>query len=213
MPVQYGDVQLTWLGHDGFLIAAGKRIYIDPYQIDPRDKPVADILLITHSHYDHLSIADIEHLVTPQTTVLCPPDCSSKLAKLKMKLLKPVAPGDVVEIEDIHIQAVPAYNVDKPFHPRENDWVGYLITVAGVTIYHTGDSDVIPEMRDIECDIALLPVSGKYVMDVKGAVEAAEMIKPSVVIPMHWGALVGTIEDAQQLKKLLKTDVVILEKE
>jgi L-ascorbate metabolism protein UlaG (beta-lactamase superfamily) len=213
MPVQYGDIRLSWLGHDGFLIQGKKTLYIDPYEIDTRDKPEADYMLITHSHYDHLSIPDIEPLLTPNTTVFCPPDCSSKLTKLKMKQLKVMEPGSVYEDGNVRIEAVPAYNKDKPFHPRENDWLGYVFTLDKITVYHSGDTDLIPEMEKIKCDIALLPVSGKYVMTADEAAKAAALIKPDVCIPMHWGALVGSKEDAEHFKKLVKCESIILEKE
>ncbi len=213
MPAQYGDMQIRWLGHDGFLLEGSKRIYIDPYQIEPRDKPSADYLLITHSHYDHLSVPDIEHLIGPNTIVLCPTDCASKLTKFKMKMLKPLTPGESFDDDAVHILAVPAYNIEKTFHPRENDWLGYVVTLDGAVIYHTGDTDYIPEMDDITCNIALLPVSGTYVMSAEEAAYAANKIKPDVAIPMHWGNLIGSHEDAEKFKKLAKCDVVILERE
>ena len=213
MPVQYGNVQLTWLGHDGFLIDGTKKIYIDPFQIEARDKPPADYLLITHSHYDHFSVPDIDHVIGPQTIVICPPDCTSKLSKFSLKALKPLEPGSVYSDDFVHIVAVPAYNRNKQFHPRDNDWLGYVVTMDKVTIYHTGDTDLIPEMDDIECNIALLPVSGTYVMTAEEAAQAAARIEPDVAIPMHWGNLIGTEDDAKQFKKLCKCDVTILEKE
>ena len=216
MAVQYGELKITWLGHNGFLLEAhGKKIYVDPFQIDGREKPSADYLLITHSHYDHLSIPDIEQIITAETVVLCPPDCQSKLLKFKMKQLKTLEPGTEFEDSLLRVLAVPSYNKDKPFHPRDNDWLGYLITTAEVTVYHSGDSDLIPEMADIECNIALLPVSGTYVMNAAEAAEAVEVIEPEIAIPMHWGALIGTHDDAQAFKKAVgsKAKVVILEKE
>lgn len=210
--LQYGTITLDWLGHDGFLIHGKKIVYVDPYQIDSRDKPAADYLLITHSHYDHLSIPDIEHLITPETTIICPPDCTSKLTKFAMKTLKTMEPGDVYEDKNIQVKAVPAYNKNKPFHPRENDWLGYVITMDGVSIYHAGDSDHIKEMDTITCDIALLPVSGTYVMSVEEAAAAANNIKPDVAIPMHWGSIIASQEEAEKFKKLAKCKVIILEK-
>jgi L-ascorbate metabolism protein UlaG (beta-lactamase superfamily) len=211
--LQYNDITLTWLGHDGFLAQGKKTLYIDPYQIEPRNKPAADYLLVTHSHYDHLSVPDIEQVVTPETTVLCPVDCANKLSKFKLKQLKTLEPGDVFEEEDIRVEAIPAYNIGKPFHPRDNDWLGYIVTLGKTTLYHTGDSDVIPEMKDVECDIALLPVSGTYVMTAAEAAKAAGIIEPDVCVPMHWGAIIGSRGDAEQLKKLTKCKTIILEKE
>jgi len=213
MAIQYGDLQIKWLGHDGFLLSGTKKIYIDPFQIEPRDKPTADYILVTHSHYDHLSVPDIEHLVTPETTIICPPDCSSKLTKFKMRALKTMEPGDVFEEADIRVEAVPAYNQEKPFHPRDNDWLGYVVSMSDVAVYHSGDTDLIPEMKDIECDVALLPVSGTYVMTAEEAAKAANLIEPQVAIPMHWGNLIGTQADAENFKKHCKCKTTILEKE
>lgn len=211
--LQIDKIQLAWLGHDGFFIHGTKNIYIDPFQIEPRDKPAADYMLITHNHYDHMSIADVEAVINENTIVFCPSDCSSKLSKLRMKQLKIMEPGDTFEDESVTITAVPAYNVGKQFHPRENDWLGYLVTLDKTTIYHSGDTDAIPEMRDIECDVALLPVSGTYVMTAEEAAKIADVIKPELCIPMHWGNLIGTREDAERFKKLTKCKTIIIEKE
>lgn len=214
MAIQFGDVKVQWLGHDGFLVTgAGKHVYLDPYQINPRDKPPADYLLITHSHYDHLSVPDIEPLVTTNTTVICPPDCASKLQKFRMGKLHVLEAGGVYSDGIIEVKGVPAYNPTKPFHPRENGWLGYLVTLDKVTIYHSGDTDLIPEMKKIKCNVALLPVSGTYVMTAEEAAEAANLIEADVSIPMHWGAIIGVQTDADEFKKRVKGKVVILERE
>jgi L-ascorbate metabolism protein UlaG (beta-lactamase superfamily) len=213
MAIQLGDVQVTWLGHDGFLVAGKKNIYIDPFQIDNKNKPTADYLLITHSHHDHLSIQDIEYILTNDTTVVCPADCASNLSKFKMRQLKVLNPGEVFEEEGIRFEGVHAYNIGKQFHPKENDWLGFVITMDDVRVYHAGDTDLTPELKKVKCDIALLPVSGTYVMTAAEAVKAVDILKPEVAIPMHWGSLIGTMEDAQAFKKGTKIQVVILEKE
>jgi L-ascorbate metabolism protein UlaG (beta-lactamase superfamily) len=213
MAIQYGPVQVSWLGHDGFLLESQKKLYVDPYQIEGRDKPEADYVLITHNHYDHMSIPDVERVLGPHTIVVCPPDCSSKISKLKFKQLKTMQPGDVYEDGYIKIEAVPAYNKDKTFHPHDNDWLGYVITMEEVVVYHAGDTDFVPEMKKIKCNVALLPVSGTYVMNAEEAAKAADAIKPDVAIPMHYGSIIGSQEDAEKFKKLTKTKVVILDKE
>lgn len=213
MAIQYGPLEIRWLGHAGFLVTGTKRVYIDPFQIDPRDKPMADYLLVTHSHYDHLSIADDEHVVNRETTIICAADCAEKLGKLHAKQVKALKPGESYEDEHIRVEAVRAYNPEKPFHPKANDWLGFVVTLDKVTFYHSGDSDVIPEMEDVECNLAMLPVSGTYVMTAEEAVRAAAMIEAEVAIPMHWGNLVGTREDALRFKKLADCKTVILEKE
>ena len=126
-----------------------------------------------------------------------------------------VKPGDSIELEDIRIEAVPAYNVDKNFHPKEKGWLGFVVELEGVRVYHAGDTDFIPEMKDFQVDIALLPVSGIYVMTAAEAVEAARAIKPKIAIPMHYGAIVGDAGDADVFKSELENemDVIVLEKQ
>ncbi len=213
MAAKIGDVTVTWLGHAGIMLEGSKRIYIDPYNIHSKDKQAADILLITHSHYDHLSIPDIEQIITPKTAVVCPPDCQSKLAKFKIGSLHVLSPNDVITVEGIRISGVAAYNKHKQFHPSKNEWLGYVVTLDDVRIYHSGDSDHTPEMDEVQCDVALLPISGTYVMTADEAAAAANAIKPQVSIPIHWGDFIGTKEDAATFKRHVKGTALILEKE
>jgi L-ascorbate metabolism protein UlaG (beta-lactamase superfamily) len=198
--------KITWLGHDGFRIDGSKTIYFDPYQIKT-DKP-ADLILISHEHFDHCSPDDVARIQGEETIIVTDKDAARKLSGN----IKIVAPGDHISVRGISIDIVPAYNTDKEFHTRARGWLGFIVGIDGVRVYHAGDTDVIPEMKDIEADIALLPVSGTYVMTAEQAVEAALMIKPRIVIPMHFGAIVGSDEDAQKLQATLKgkIDVRIL---
>ena len=190
---------LTWLGHDGFsLKAGGKTIYIDPYKVSGDQEP-ADIILVTHEHYDHCSPADIEKLVKSDTIIITEPMAAGKL-KGDIRTMRP---GDSMQVEGIKVEAVPAYNTNKKFHPQTNKWLGFVISVDGIKIYHAGDTDYIPEMKRLEVDIALLPVSGTYVMTAGEAVQAALDINPQVVIPMHYGSLVGTPEDGAEFARAL----------
>lgn len=189
--------QLYWLGHDAFRIEGEVRIYIDPFEIT--EAPVADIILITHEHYDHCSPEDVAKISTPETVIVTEKDSAAKLAGD----VRIVAPGDRVEVGEVYVEAVPAYNVDKTFHPRANGWLGFIIELEGVRIYHAGDTDFIPEMNDFKVDIALLPVSGTYVMTAEEAVQAALALKPKVAIPMHYGAIVGGASDAVRFEKAL----------
>ncbi len=217
MVYNYKGVEIIWLGHDGFLIRKDKTIYIDPYQI--KGGPPADIVLITHDHFDHLSIDDLKKIVTDKTTIVGAKNCEKELKKLGKGSLHFVAAGDVLTLQNIKVKAVQAYNVSKfkepgvVFHPKDYGGVGYVLTIDDVSIYHAGDTDFIPEMKEIKVDVALLPVSGTYVMTAHEAVEAANTINPKVVIPMHYGAIVGSEKDAEEFKKHYKGETVILKKQ
>lgn len=197
---------IAWLGHDGFRIDASSCIYIDPYQIDG-GKP-ADLILVTHEHFDHCSPEDVAMIQQPETVIVTEKDSAKKLSgDVRM-----MTPGEQLPLDGLTVEAVPAYNTDKDFHPKANGWLGFIIDIDGVRIYHAGDSDYIPEMKDLDVDIALLPVSGTYVMDADEAVEAALAIKPQLAIPMHYGAIVGDQSDATHFRDKLagKVDVLIL---
>tara|TARA_Y100000310_G_C20701159_1_gene830004 strand:+ start:5630 stop:6307 length:678 start_codon:yes stop_codon:yes gene_type:complete len=210
-----GGVKLEFLGHSGFLITCkeGKRIAIDPYHVSDKVGK-ADLILITHSHYDHCSIKDIENLRKPEggTVIVTPADCQSKITRVENVGMEIIEIGDEFELGNLKVCAVPAYNVDKDFHPKKEGWIGYLIKTNGTVIYHAGDTDKIPEMKNLtghgkhETEfVALLPVSGEYVMDAEGAVEVANLLSPDLAVPMHYGAgVAGTVEDAKRFVELCK---------
>jgi L-ascorbate metabolism protein UlaG (beta-lactamase superfamily) len=197
---------ITWLGHDAFRITSSKTIYLDPLDLAGDPEP-ADIICITHDHYDHCSPEDVAKIQTDDTVIFAPENCRGKLKGEK----RWVKAGDTVTVDDVTIEVLPAYNVTKRFHPREAGGVGFVLTVEGTTIYHAGDTDPIPEMEGLEVDIAMLPVSGVYVATAEEAVEAANKINPKTVIPMHWGGIVGTRADAERFKELWSGEVVIME--
>jgi L-ascorbate metabolism protein UlaG (beta-lactamase superfamily) len=217
--LEHNGVKITWLGHDSFKISNGKTVYIDPYKIKAAGK--ADVLLISHEHFDHLSMDDIKKVVSSNTSIVAAPQCADTLKKVGAKEVKIVKPGEKVDVQGIAIEAVAAYNTNKinpdtkkPFHPKEDNKVGFVVTVNNVRIYHAGDTDAIEEMKNIRTDIALLPVSGTYVMTAEEAAAAVKMIKPKIVIPMHYAAIVGSEKDAERFKQLVKEcDVKILNKE
>lgn len=190
---------LVWLGHDTFrLKAAGKTIYFDPFQLQGEPE-AADIILITHAHFDHCSPDDIAKITQESTIIVT----EAKAAEQLSGDIRTMTPGDRLSIGTIGIEAVRAYNTNKEFHPRANNWLGFIVTVDGVRIYHAGDTDHIPEMADIATDIALLPVSGTYVMTADEAADAALAIKPQVAVPMHFGAIVGARNDAEHFARRL----------
>jgi L-ascorbate metabolism protein UlaG (beta-lactamase superfamily) len=190
---------LRWLGHDAFLLqAGGKIIYFDPFQLGP-GLPPADLICISHAHYDHCSPADLLMIQQPSTRIVTETEAAAKLTGNIMTL----APGERREVEGIAIEAVPAYNTNKQFHPQSNGWLGFILTVDGVRLYHAGDTDYIPEMRNIRANIALLPVSGTYVMTAEEAAQAALVIGPKIAVPMHYDAIVGTNDDADRFAAAL----------
>lgn len=199
---------IHWLGHDSFRIDGEITIYIDPWKLSPGNPP-AGLILITHEHHDHFSPEDIDAIQTEATELVAP---ASVAARLK-GTVHTVKPGDQVTVRGLPIEVLPAYNIEKRFHPRQAGHVAYVITVNGQRIYHAGDTDVIPEMAGLQPDIALVPVSGTYVMDADEAVEAVRLIQPKVAIPMHYGDSVGTTADAERFKGLSPVEVIILEPE
>ena len=197
---------IHWLGHSAFRIEDGAlQIYIDPFRL-PAQNPKADIIFITHAHYDHFSQEDIAKIKKEGTKIFAPKDVASQMGNSAIAL----SPGQTYSIGNLKISTVPAYNLDKKFHPKSNNWMGYIITLStGQKIYHAGDTDFIPEMRTIVTDIALLPCGGTFTMTAKQAAEAANVFKPRVLIPIHWGSVVGSKSDAEEVKKLFKGETVI----
>jgi L-ascorbate metabolism protein UlaG (beta-lactamase superfamily) len=209
---------LEWLGHSGFRIRAGRAVvYLDPYRV-PDGAPPADLILVTHGHYDHFSPQDIERLSKRGTWLIGPAAVAERVGGQ----VHSIAPGEAIDddlVRGLHLRAVAAYNTSKrdadgnPFHPREAGWVGYELNVRGERLYHSGDTDVIPEMDGVTgVDVALLPVSGVYVMTAQEAAEAARRIQPRLAVPMHWGEHIGTIDDARTFAERAGVEVRIMAK-
>ncbi len=200
---------IFWLGHDSFRLKGEKVVYVDPWKLATGAEK-ADVILVTHDHYDHFSKDDITKISKADTVVVAPQPVAQKFDG-KITVVKP---GDKMTVNGVNVEVVPAYNPNKKFHPKASGYVGYIIMLNSKRIYHTGDADLIPEMANIKCDIALLPVSGTYVMTAVEAAEAANTLKPSLAIPMHYGDpdVVGTRTDAEEFKRLAKVPVEILEK-
>ena len=208
--MKIGEVEIKWLGHSGFLIKNSRVIYIDPYNIKEENEK-ADLILITHSHYDHCSVADIKKIVKEGTKIILPADCQSKITRFEVPIkIEIIEPGQEIDLGNLVISAIPAYNIDKHFHPKEESWIGYLIKMNDVVIYHAGDTDVIPEMQNLTGHqkekkfVALLPVGGRFTMNSEEAAESAKLIKPFLAIPMHWGSIIGDEDDAAEFVKLCK---------
>jgi len=202
------NLEFTRVAHDTFKIKGSKVIFTDPFKVTGRDE--ADIVLLSHEHFDHLSLEDLDKVTFPGTTIIASPLCREGLKGVKVKETRFLDPGGKISVGKVQIEAVPAYNVNKfrepghAFHPKGEKRLGFVITMDSTRVYFAGDTDFIPEMNDIAVDIALLPVSGTYVMTPEEAVEAALAIHPKIAVPMHYGAIVGSDADAAKFKTLVK---------
>ena len=201
---------LSWLGHAAFKLVRGEvTIYMDPWKIQttPHD---ADIILVSHPHFDHLDTDDIAKIAKQDTVIVTVEGCALKIeqAHLPGSVLL-VKPGDKVKVKGIQIEAVPAYNTNKVFHLRQNQWVGFIIEIDGERIYFAGDTDLIPEMKNFNnIDVALLPVSGTYCMNAVEAAQAVKIMNPKVSVPMHYGTIVGSAADAKKFQSLCSSQIV-----
>jgi L-ascorbate metabolism protein UlaG (beta-lactamase superfamily) len=209
---------IEWLGHAAFRITVGRAtVYIDPYRVS-EDAPTADLILITHGHYDHFSPQDVERLSKRDTWLIGPAAVAERVSG-QVHRIGPEESIDDELVRGVAVRAVAAYNTSKrtadgdPFHPRDAGGVGFDLRVRGERLYHAGDTDVIPEMDEVHgVDVALLPVSGVYVMTAGEAAEAARRIAPKVAVPMHWGEHIGTRDDALAFARRAPVEVRILEK-
>ena len=226
IPILYEQegVQISWTGHDGFRIKGTSdqniqlTVYIDPYQLDSKyhNQNDADIVLLTHDHFDHLSVDDLKQIINNNTSIISAVECVEKLNELKLKEIRGIKPGEKTKIKGLTIEAIPAYNTNKKFHPKADGKIGFVLIMNERRIYHSGDTDLIPEMESVDPDIALVPVSGTYVMNAEEAAKAVnDLLRPKkLVIPMHYNAIVGTEEDAKKFKKLVSAcKVEILSKD
>ena len=181
--------------HSSVRIAAeGKAVYIDPFRLaeEPHD---ADVIFLTHDHFDHFSPEDVVKAMKPETVFVMPASTAKAAAEITAgRRVIVVAPGQIRDADGLVFETVAAYNPGKPFHPKKNGWVGYVLTVLGMRIYIAGDTDDTEEAASVVCDIALLPIGGKYTMDPEQAAALAKRIRPKVVIPIHYGSVVGTAE-------------------
>ncbi|MBI4141272.1 MBL fold metallo-hydrolase [Candidatus Woesearchaeota archaeon] len=211
-------ISIEWFGHDAFRINSDdKIIYIDPFNVSAQSVK-ADVIFVTHEHFDHCSLDDIKKIATQNTTIVTVPECQSKISKLVFKKFVLVEPNKKYDVDGLQFSTIPAYNINKfrsqgvAFHPKADNHVGYIINISGKIVYHSGDTDATPEMLSLtNTDIALVPVSGTYAMTADEAADAVNAFKPVCAIPMHWGSIVGSRADAERFKMLAQVRVEILD--
>ena len=196
------------LCHSSIKFNKEKVIYIDPFKID-KNYNDADIIFITHDHYDHYSEEDIDKVKKDDTVIVAPEELLTKLLRkgFRQDYIIIVEPNEKYIVESIKFETVPAYNTNKQFHPKENGWVGYIIEIKGISYYIAGDTDITEENKKVKCDVAFVPVGGTYTMDFKEAAYLINEIKPQVTVPIHYGSIVGTNQDATDFSKLLHPQI------
>ena len=196
------------LYHSSIRINKGKVIYFDPFKID-KNYNDADLIFITHDHYDHYSETDIDKVIKDDTILVVPKGLLEKLLKrgYKKDNIITVEPEEIGIVEDIRFETIPAYNTNKSFHPKENGWVGYIIELDGVRYYIAGDTDITEENKNVKCDVAFIPVGGTYTMDFKEAAYLINEIKPKIAVPIHYGGIVGTKQDAIDFTQLVNPEI------
>ena len=193
-------------------IKSEKIIYFDPYKIE-NEMHDADIIFITHNHYDHMDNESIEKIKNENTTIVAPKSMEEVINKIEFKKYIYLEPFDEIDIENINIKTIPAYNKEKQFHPRTNNWLGYIIKLDNTTYYIAGDTDVTKENENVKCDIAFIPIGGHFTMDVKEATELIKKINPEIVIPIHYGSIIGEPIFGKILKEnLSNTNIEVIEK-
>ena len=196
------------LYHSSIKIKGNKTIYIDPFKINKNSND-ADLVFITHDHYDHYSEEDIDKVKNKDTIIVAPENLLKKLLKkgIDQNNIALVKPGQAYEVSGIKFETVPAYNLSKLFHPKGNDWVGYIIEIDGVNYYIAGDTDLTNENKQVRCDVAFVPVGGTYTMNYTEAAELINNIKPKIAVPIHYGSIVGTKQDAENFINLLNNGI------
>ena len=189
------------LYHSSIRISKDKMIYIDPFRIN-KNYNDADIVFITHDHY---SEEDIDKVITKNTTIVIPEQLLTKLLRkgIRRNSIITVESNKEYMVQGIKVETIPAYNINKTFHPKENDWVGYIITINDIRYYIAGDTDITEENRKVKCDVAFVPVGGTYTMDAKEAAQLINEMQPKIAVPIHYGSVVGTEQDAVDFINLL----------
>ena len=181
-------------------------IFFDPFKITNNTKK-ASMIFITHTHYDHLSIEDINKVITSDTIIIAPHDAKDTLQEHYSNKVYYVKPNEILNINNIKIETFAAYNINKNFHKKEYNWVGYKVEINGTTYTIVGDTDATPELESLHTDVLFVPIGGTYTMSAKEAANLANTIKPDLVIPMHYNEIVGSKEDEKIFIKNLDKNI------
>ena len=207
------DLQISVNDHSSIRVKAGKVLRFDPFRISgtPRD---ADVIFITHEHFDHFSPEDISAVMKADTLFVMPETMrrAARSAGISEDRITFVKPGQTAQICGFEVSAVPAYNIGKPFHPRENNWVGYAVAAAGKRLYVCGDTDAVPEALSVKCDIIFVPIGGHFTMDAKEAAAMVSKMAPVTAVPVHYGSVAGSPGDAEVFEKNVGKGVTVLKK-
>ena len=203
-----GNIVCSFRKYSSIKINKEKVIYIDPFKIE-KNYNDADIVFITHDHYDHYSEEDIDKVINENTIIIIPEELLTKLLRkgINKNAIITVEPNVKYMVQGIKFETIPAYNTNKSFHPKENDWVGYIITLNDIRYYIAGDTDITEENRKVKCDVAFVPVGGTYTMDFKEAAQLINEIQPKIAVPIHYGSVIGTEQDASDFIKLLHPNI------
>ena len=190
---------------------AGKTVHIDPFMTDTAPHN-ADIILITHDHYDHFSVKDVANVASGDSVLVVPENMKKKAAEAGKYVgrTETVKPNESYCIDGLEFDTVPAYNIRKPFHPKSAGWVGYILKIGGKKIYIAGDTDKTPEAESVECDVALVPIGGTYTMNAKEAADLVNVIKPEIAIPVHYGGIVGKEKDGKEFARFVDPAIKVV---
>lgn len=198
---------VTWFrGSSVRIRREGVELHIDPLGLT--EDGAADFILLTHPHYDNFSEEDVARVRTPETVVVAPATMKKQFDDADHFM----RPGDLISLDGVDILAVPAHNLEGKFHPPDSGWLGYVFTVGSVTYYHAGDTDLLPSMQDIRCDVAFLPCDGRYTMGPDEAAEAARVVAARVLVPIRWGDGGASEDDARRLADLFDGEVHVLDR-
>lgn len=196
------------LCHSSIRFNKGLIIYFDPFKINENYHD-ADIIFITHSHYDHYSEEDISKVIKDNTTIVVPKDLEDRALQFDFakEHIIVVSPNEEYSVLGINFKTIPAYNTNKNFHPKSNEWVGYIVNLDQTTYYIAGDTDITEENRQVKCDVAFVPIGGTYTMTYSEAAELINEIKPQIAVPIHYGLIVGNKEDANNFANLVDKEI------